>query len=892
MGRARISTAFLLSGAAALIFETLWFRQARLAFGNSVWACSLVLAAFMSGTACGSYLAARRGDRLRRPVRAFAALEVCVALSGVALVLALPRLGVWLAPVAVEQPLLRAAVRLALAFTLLLLPAAAMGASLPLLVRAVARTPTELGGALALLYGANTLGAVIGALATESVLLGWLGVSGSALFAAGLDLAAAAMAARMAAPQSASPRALPATPTRSGARALAATFLAGFALLALEVVWLRFMLLFLNDTSLAFATVLAVVLSGIAGGSLLAGAWLARTPRAHRHAGLVAYAACVLGVMGYGLYPFALQRWFQPDQDVSVIAALALPLVLPTALCSGALFVLLGAAVRDRARAQAAAVGRLALWNTLGAGLGSLLAGFVLLPVLGMERSLFGLLALYCAIGLLLQCKPGHGALGGYLGAFGTAAVLACFPFGDVRSVFIETSARRWMTPGDRVLRVLEGATATHVRVVHGLHGLPLFDQLATNAYSMSVDDFAARRYMKLFAILPLALHERVSRALVIGYGLGNTVEALLAAKEVARIDVVDSSPEILELSRLPRVRRIADPLRDPRVRVHLDDGRYHLQATSERFDLITAEPPPPMMAGVESLYSREYFELVRARLSDGGVASYWLPLMNIEAGAALAIVRAFCDAFDDCSLWHGSARNFMLLGTRNARGPVSEERFSAQWRDPQTRAELAAIGYELPAQLCALFIGDAPYLRELTANADPLVDDWPARMHAPGTLQQRDALIWAWRDTAAARERFADSELVARLFPVGVRMQGLRQFENQRLIDDLLFPEPTAARQIQVLHQVLSRTELRFPVLLLLRSDSDVERALSVAPTAQRELPVFARHRIAAALAARDFESALTLLQRSPDALPELPDLRDYVATALRESNRHAWPR
>jgi predicted membrane-bound spermidine synthase len=887
----RIPAAFLLSGAAALIFETLWFRQARLAFGNSVWASSLVLAAFMLGTACGSYAAGRRGDRLREPARAFAVLELCVAVTGLSLVIGLPELGGWVARLSPNAAPVRSTLHFVLSFGLLLVPAAAMGASLPLLVRATAAGDKRVGRSLSLLYGVNTAGAVLGALATETVLLPALGIRGCAWLAAGLDLVAAVLAAFSPRLRLSAVSATLAPMDRLGTRALAAAFLCGLALLALEVVWLRFLLLFLNDTSLAFSVVLAVVLSGIAVGSLLAGAWLARVPRAHRHAGLVAYTAAVLGLAGYLLYPRALQRFYQPDQDAAVIASVALPLVLPTALCSGALFVLLGAAVRDRSAAHASAVGRLALYNTLGAGLGSLLAGFLLLPWLGMERSLFGLLALYCAIGLVLQSKPGHGALAGYVGALGSSACLALFPFGDVRAVFVESSARRWMTREDRVLAVREGLTATHVRVVHRLHGLPLFDQLATNAYSMSVDDFAARRYMKAFAILPLALHPRVSRALVIGYGLGSTVEALCAAPELERIDVVDSAPEVLELSKLPRVRKIRDPLADPRVRFHLDDGRYYLQAAQASFDLITAEPPPPMMAGVESLYSREYFELVRARLRPGGIASYWLPLMNISADAALAVVRGFCDAFDDCSLWHGSARNFMLLGTRDAVGSGTELRFGAQWNDPSARAELAAIGFEQPAQLGALFIGDASYLRELAAQTPPLLDDWPARLHAPGGADEKTALIWALRDTAAARERFAQSELVRRLFPATTRMQALRQFENQRLLDDLLFPEPTAARQIQVLHQVLFQTRQRLAVLLLLRSDSDVERALAAAPASEREAPALVPHRIAAALAARDFAAAFELLQRAPTPVPELPELRDYVARAMRESERRATP-
>jgi spermidine synthase len=437
------------------------------------------------------------------------------------------------------------------------------------------------------------------------------------------------------------------------------------------------------------------------------------------------------------------------------------------------------------------------------------------------------------------------------------------------------------MRPGDRLVEVREGVTATLQHVVHHAHGLPLFDQLATNAYSMTVNDFAGRRYMKLFVLLPRAIHPEIKRALVIGYGIGNTAVALTEADELERIDVVDTSADTLALAR--RIRPPAGarhPLDDPRVHLHVEDGRYFLESTSARFDLITGEPPPPMMAGVVNLYTREYFALLRERLNEGGIATYWLPLMNISSATTKSLIRAFCDAFDDCSLWHGSARNFMLMGTRQAgsSGPVDEARFTRSWTEPEAREELQAIGFELPGQLGALFIGDAEYLAELTAGSPPLVDDRPKLIEQPGTREERDTLIWLWRDTAAARRRFLESALIERLWPAAMRRESLRHFENQRLLNDLLFPGQTAARQTMVLHQVLHGTPLRLPVLLLLGSDPDIQRELRAVPEAERERPVWLLHRAAGALAERDFKSARDLLERTPEAQLPMPNLRAYA--------------
>jgi spermidine synthase len=503
-----------------------------------------------------------------------------------------------------------------------------------------------------------------------------------------------------------------------------------------------------------------------------------------------------------------------------------------------------------------------------------------------MELSLFGLLLGYGAIGVLLASAR-ELSVGIRLGAIGTFLVaFAFFPFGVVQDKLVAASAGRWMTADDRVVAVRESLTATIVHIRHGFRGLTVFDQLATNAYSMSVNDFAARRYMKQYVVFPVAVHPRVRTALVIGYGVGNTAAALVDLRELERVDVVDVSPDMLEMSRAIEPKRARHPLDDPRVRVHIEDGRYFLQMSSRRFDLITGEPPPPMMAGVGSLYSREYFELVHDRLADGGFSTYWLPMMNLSASGGKAIIAAFCAAFSDCSLWQGSTRNFMLAGSRGARGGVDTARFTAQFRDPGLAPELSAIGFELPEQLAATFIGDAGYLAELTRGTAALTDDHPKRLLQPIDLEERDALVWQWRDTDAARRRFEQSALVAKLFPADVRHAALRQFENQRLLNDLLFPGQTAARQTVVFHQVLQHTRLTLPILLLLGSDPDIQRALRAAPAAVRERKELRMQLAAGKLAARDMPGGLELLAGVPERERLIPDLEGYLRYAIARTS------
>jgi spermidine synthase len=873
--RAPVAALFFASGAAGLIFEALWFRQATLCFGSSVWASSLVLSAFMTGLAFGGVWAARWGDRIRQPLRVYAGLEAIIAFSGVALVYSLPALGRWLAPSLLPlsgYPSVLHAARFGIAFALLLVPSTAMGATLPLIARALVHEKREFGSVLGLLYGVNTLGAVLGVSSAELLLVGPLGVRGAALAAGAANVSAGILALALArrAIDVAPGKIAQAARTGVAARArrlLAAAFLAGFTLLALEVVWLRILLLFLNSTALAFALVLAAVLAGIAGGGLIAGRWLAQNPSAHRHASALALLAGALGVLGLRAFPFVGSLSLAAGaQGTGQVLGLALPLVLPTSVASGALFGLLGAALNDELDSASRSSGAVAATNTLGSALGSLAAGFLLLPKLGMEKALLLLLVCYAAVAALVLRRSNEGRRALMAGAALYALSIALFPFGMIKERLLNFSAAKWAgTRDDRVVALREGLDATLMYVEHRVLGVTRHHQLLTNSYSMSTTAFPMRRYMKLYVYWPLALRPVVKSALVVGFGVGNTAKALTDSRELESIDVVDISSDILDLSRVVFPDDAEHPLRDPRVRVHVEDGRWFLQGTSRRFDLITGEPPPHDLAGVGNLYSVEYFRLLRERLNPGGVVSYWLHASLMSEATAKAIVRAFCDAFEDCSLWHGASTDLMLIGTHAAKGPVDEAAFIRQWRDARVLPELRALGLEKPEQLGALFIADASYLKPLVADTAPASDDFPHRLLLDPKAKLVDTLVDSFRDENAARARFAQSALVKSLFPPAVAERTLGYFAHQRLINDLLFPRRiyAASRGISALHGVLTRTDLSFPALLLLDSDPDAQRALARVGPALEGDPEALKHRSAALLAARDYAGAAPLLRQ-----------------------------
>jgi predicted membrane-bound spermidine synthase len=708
---------------------------------------------------------------------------------------------------------------------MLVVPTTAMGATLPLLVKALRARDPSFGSVLGRLYGWNTLGAVVGSVAGEAALIEWFGVRGTAVAAAGLNAAACATAIavarrfepghRIAAAESSSPARL----TRPVRKLLAAAFLSGGILLALEVVWFRFLHLFVSDTSLSFALVLAVVLSGIGLGGAFAGGWLRRDPRAFRNAtpiALLAGAITAVAYLGFAtvVAPYENRLVREPADILWLSAAL----MFPVSLLSGMLFTVTGAALDREVAPETRAAGWLTLANTVGGGLGALAAGFVLLTSLGIERSVFFLAALYGAVAWLLLGARAPGDRSAkpwplYAAAAAFVLTLALYPFGRMEGEFIQTVIRRMKQPGAVVAAIREGRTETVLYLRSDLYGEPVYFRLVTGGFGMASTMVWARRYMKQFVYWPAALHPRPERALLISFGIGNTAKALTDTRSLTHIDVVDISREVLEMSDLVYPNPEEHPLRDPRVRVHVEDGRFFLLTADERYDIITSEPPPPKHSGIVNLYTREHFQLIYDRLAEGGINTYWLPVHALLLADTKAIIRAYCDVFVDCSLWAGAGYNWMLAGSRYADWRRDEAAFARQWSDPVVAPELRALGFEKPEQLGATFLADAPYLRRATRDVLPLVDDFPKRLSDRVDFRRRDVDHGPWMDADAARERFRKSAFIRRAWPTDLRRRTLPYFPFQRMIDEArelrkMGPAPPGER-VQNLHTALTQRGL-----------------------------------------------------------------------------------
>jgi spermidine synthase len=674
----------------------------------------------------------------------------------------------------------------------------------------------------------------------------------------------------------------PSPPVRRVWRLLVCAFLAGGALLALEVVWFRFLSMFVINSTLAISVMLAVVLAAIGMGGLAASSWLKRCARATTYVPGVALAAGCISAVSYQAFQFLttgtqVAEWHR-------ILWFASALAFPTALLSGVLFTLLGQAIEHDVPSEVRAAGWLTLANTTGAMCGSLVATFALLPALGMERAFFVLAAVYGAIALLTirgsdldSCGREPGAQKSRsdpytaVAALAMLVILARFPFGLMAGQYFARSAQLYASDGSQIVATREGPTETIFLMEHTWLGKPTYQRLVTNGFSMSATDLTGARYMRYFVYWPMLLHQApLRRALVISYGVGRTAAAVTDVDSIESIDVVEISRDVVSMSDII-YSPDEHPLRDRRVRLHLEDGRQFLQMSDERYDLITGEPPPPLTPGTVNLYTREYFQLIYDRLAEGGITTYWLPVARRAEYELTPIIGAFCDVFEDCSLWNGTPFDWMLVGTRHAQGPVSETQFSKPWSHPVLAAHLREIGLELPEQIGATFLGDAPYLNALTAETPPLTDDFPQRLLPratrsllPDSRSRFDRNLLFFRtvaDTDRARRAFEASPFIRRLWPEALVKETLPFFDYQRIINRLIAEPANPLRYIEELHGLLTKTSLRRLPLWELGSNDMIQRLAGTGDdgTGMVEYMLGAR-----ALVARNYSAAAVYLAES----------------------------
>lgn len=757
---------FALSGAAGLIYQVLWIRAFTAVFGATAEAAAAILAAFFLGLAVGSDLFGRLADRIARPLRLYALLELGIAiavlpaLGGVALYRALyDELYTALS----GHPFLFALLKMALTAAALLPATALMGGTLPALGRALTRDTGSLGQRGGRLYSANIIGAVSGVLVAAFGLPLWLGIRGAYAAAIVINLAVAAVAATLARHE---PRLEPA-PARSsrvaeGAseekrrshRLLAIAFASGFATIALELLWTRALALVIQNTVYSFGAVVAVFLMGLAGGAILVAWLLGRFPawRVLRvsllvTSPLIALGPIVLRSLTHGLEPLATPAGW-PGYLVPVMGLSAAVVLLPV-MSAGMTLPCVWELWRERPGAGSR-LGRPTAVNTLGAILGPGVAGFAALPLLGLGGSLAAIAILYLLLGELAVPAGDRPRAGGWERAVVLPAFIIIAIAAPPTSLPLARTA-----PGEEVLWSEEGARGA-VAVVerHGDRRIKLDNHYAIGGSQVAVEE---RRQ----GHLPILLHPRPRSVAFIGLGTGITAGAALAHPEVERVVAMELVPEIIDAARLYFGPWNVGVIDDPRVEVVVEDGRNHLAGTEERFDVIVGDLFVPWREGVGALYTREHFENVRARLEPGGIFAQWLPLWQLSRREFDIIAATFMSVFDHVSVWRGvfspMGASVALVAHDDGR-PVHLPDLSArierlEARDPFDDGFLSEL-----TGFMVLYAGDLSGQTERLARAGLNTENRPRiEWLAPRTLQEVERGERSWLTGTGLAELYAE---------------------------------------------------------------------------------------------------------------------------------------
>lgn len=640
----------LFSGAAALMYEVLWIRDMVLLFGAAGRAVAVVLSMFFLGMSVGAWAAGRFSAWVNSPLRAYAFVEWGLALCAGWCLFMMGRyetLTPWLFELAGGSAWLLLAGKGALAFAALFPPAFCMGATWPLMTEHAARIRRSGGFARvgAFLYAANTMGAVAGALLAGFVLPPTLGFQRSYLLAMGVNVVVGAAACVWAgrrlehrARAFQAPRAGSGRPARD---ALVLAFVSGVLTLGLETLWTRMLAQVLQNSVYTFSAVLAVFLLALAAGGAAAG-WLAEKDWPERRVLAVLLGGGAVGVLVSAPVFYvasAGMRFYAPELGwaaymARVFGLAALVCFLPTFLL-GVLFpYLLKRIQQSQAQGGGAAAGRLAAMNTVGAVLGPLLAGFALLPLLGLWGALGALASGYAVLAIPYAREFGRA------GVVGSALVtVLALVSGWVGIPLVDVGE------GARLVDVIQGERST-VAVLE--EGGELWLKV-NNHYALAHTGTA--RLQRFQAQLPLLLHPDARDVYFLGMGTGITAAGALVPG-VRSVTVCELLPEVIEASRRHFGAWTGGLFRDPRARVLAEDGRNRLMASPRSYDLIIADLFRPWRAGVGALYTKEHFAMVRKRLNAGGLFVQWLPLHHHTQEQFFTILRTMRSVFPFMTFW------------------------------------------------------------------------------------------------------------------------------------------------------------------------------------------------------------------------------------------------
>ena len=693
---------FLISGAAGLTFELIWTHQLALVLGCTVTSVALVSASFLLGLGLGARLGARL-SQARNLLLVFAALEMGVALSGVLVAAILPHaaslIGLLWAALGGGPGALTLA-RIVFCASILLLPCLCMGASLPVLCAYLSeRLGERFLRSLSWLYAINTGGAVAGVLMCDQWLIPTFGLWKTAQASACLDAAVAIAAFSLG---SLTFQAQPPSQDhceRGGPNfpKTALYFVCwglGVAGAWLQIAWTRVLIVFQGSDQQAFSGVLASYLVCLALGALLTPLLAARKWSLARMVQLASFCSLV---------SLLCLPWIHQITNPWMANLLT---IAPTGLCLGLSFPWVTEETKKFKADAAQVVSRALLLNTLGSLVGALGTALLLIPTLGLQWT-YGLASVWLAC--LAVCLTPRAWAGPLL----CAGVLTMIPANYLYTLFFPEQNGQVLFAGD------DSYGSVALIREKDLLDQPVL-QLMVDGFNMMSNDLPTRRYATALAAVPCLWQPHPKRVLVICMGLCHSLNTALRDPATEEVHCVELSPKVIQALKL--VPQGQQALSNPKLKLIVEDGRQHLVSTPDRYQVITAEPPPPRRAGAVNLYTREFFQLCKQRLEPGGLVVQWLPIFQMSNRQSKVIIRAFLDVFPNAYLFEGCGAQLCLIGSEK---PVRLN-YSELERRVASHPGLTETGWDHPEFFVGAVLAGPKALAGYVRDTPALTDDWP----------------------------------------------------------------------------------------------------------------------------------------------------------------------
>jgi spermidine synthase len=748
--RVTILVLFFLSGACALVYEVVWMRMLTLVFGATAFATSTILASFFAGLALGGFTFGRLIDRGRNPLLVYGLLEAGIGVFAFLMPVLFAVLTMAYVGIARQFDVSFyqiSVIRFVLSFLVLLVPATLMGGTLPVIVKFFAKRPEKLGWNVGQLYAVNTFGAVVGTLSAGFFLILLLGVKESAYFAGAVNLliagAVLALARRVGhcevaqgspAMSEVQAEATPgeALSLKQARLALWAIGLSGLCALALEVFWTRSLVFFLDNSTHAFTTILTAFLLGIALGSLIIARFIDTRTRMLAWLGVM---EVLIGVSAILAIPIVnrLSPVFQSMQGVALDSMLAwkwmgmrfaksLTVMLVPTLVMGMTFPLATKIYTRSMSRVGTSLGDVYSINTVGGVFGSVLAGFALIPLIGVQQGIIVIAAINVIIGVVLVLSEPRMAYRARLGlAVGSGVVF--IGMGTVYAIDGATILTSyWETAEDpEVLSYQEGIGGT-VKVFRDKWGEKV---LSVNGFPVAGTAAEAHEVQKPLAHLPLLLSTVPSpRVNVIGFGTGGTSWGM-TQHDIVGVDVVELVPGVIDAAEwFPESNH--GVLGEPKFNLIMGDGRNYALVTDKEYDVISVDATSPKMAGNGSLYTLEFYQLLKERLSDEGMVVQWLPFHLLADSEVRMITRTFMTVFPHLTLWFTPFRQHIILVGTQRPLEIDFQALSAGLEIENVQRELGTLDVRGPFDVLSWFVMGEERLAEYVRNARVNSDNHP----------------------------------------------------------------------------------------------------------------------------------------------------------------------